>query len=100
MIELLAGPLMGDFLSIEAEEDDAGAGAGPHGGELILALDPQRFRPDGGHLNHAEKLFARLANEEGVRLPGERRLKSRAVTQRKGIAIPKSLHETILGLLG
>jgi delta1-piperideine-2-carboxylate reductase len=100
MIELIAGPLIGDFLSIEAEEDDAGTGAGPHGGELILALDPALFRPDGGHLDHAEKLFARLANEQNVRLPGDRRLKSRAVTQEKGIAIPKSLHETILGLIG
>jgi delta1-piperideine-2-carboxylate reductase len=99
MIELLAGPLIGDFLSIEAEEDDAGAGAGPHGGELILALDPARFRPDGGHLDHAEKLFAALADEQ-VRLPGDRRARNRILTQQNGITIPKSLHESILGLLG
>ena len=34
MVELLAGPLIGDLLSFEAQQDDAGKGAAPHGGEL------------------------------------------------------------------
>ncbi|HBK46249.1 MAG TPA: oxidoreductase, partial [Xanthomonadaceae bacterium] len=43
MIELLAGPLIGDLTSAESLAFDAGAGASPRHGELILALDPQRF---------------------------------------------------------
>ena len=43
MVELLCGPLIGDFLSIEAQADDAGRGGPPKGGELIMALDPAKF---------------------------------------------------------
>ena len=99
MIELLAGPLLGDFLSLEAEEDDAGAGAAPHGGELIMALDPRRFGDPQGYLEHAEKLFARIASEGHARLPGDRRVENRVMTAKEGIAIPKSLHDAILDLM-
>lgn len=43
MVELLAGPLIGDMTSAESLAWDNGAGGLPYGGELILALDPQRF---------------------------------------------------------
>jgi len=99
MIELIAGPLIGDFLSIEAEDDDAGAGAAPHGGELIIALDPRRFGDPQGYLDHAEKLFAMIAGEGRSRLPGDRRSHNRKRTAREGIVIPQSLHESIQSLM-
>jgi len=43
MIELLAGPLIGDLTSAQSLAHDAGAGASPFHGELILAFDPRRF---------------------------------------------------------
>lgn len=43
MVELLAGPLIGDMTSAESLAWDNGAGGLPYGGELILALDPVRF---------------------------------------------------------
>jgi LDH2 family malate/lactate/ureidoglycolate dehydrogenase len=43
MVELLAGPLIGDMTSAESLAWDNGAGGLPYGGELILALDPTRF---------------------------------------------------------
>lgn len=43
MVELLAGPLIGDMTSAESLAWDEGAGGLPYGGELILALDPTRF---------------------------------------------------------
>jgi delta1-piperideine-2-carboxylate reductase len=99
MIELLAGPLIGDFLSIEAEEDDAGTGAAPHGGELIIALDPRRFGDPQGYFDHAEKLFAAILSDGRSRLPGDRRIANRERTKKEGIAIPQSLHESILALM-
>lgn len=96
MVELLAGPLIGEFLSLEAEDDDAGAGAAPHGGELILALDPARFGDPDRFSDHAERLFAAILGQDGARLPGQRRYESRKLTTTGGIAIPRSLHETIL----
>lgn len=101
MIELLAGPLIGDVLSFEAgERDKAGTGA-PCGGELVLALDPARLAPGGDRgapLRHGEKLFERILAQEGTRLPSARRYAARARTAREGIAIPPGLRDTLRGL--
>src|SRR5690625_1744023 len=43
MIELIAGPLIGDLTSLESLRHDDNVGASPYHGELVLALDPQRF---------------------------------------------------------
>ena len=43
MVELLAGPLIGDMTSKESLAYDDGTGSSPYGGELIIALDPERF---------------------------------------------------------
>ena len=40
MVELLAGPLIGDRLSIDAREELGGTSNMPIGGEMILAIDP------------------------------------------------------------
>ncbi len=99
MVELLAGPLIGEFLSLESAEDDAGKGGPPKGGELIIALDPAKFGDPDGFLAHGEKLFTEILAQDGTRLPGERRFNSRKKTADEGIFIPESLHQEILGLL-
>jgi delta1-piperideine-2-carboxylate reductase len=99
MVELLAGPLIGDLLSFEAKEDDAGAGAAPHGGELILALDPRRFGDPAGHLERGERLFAAILEQPGTRLPGARRLANRERTAKEGITVPKSLYDSIIAVM-
>ncbi len=99
MVELIAGPLIGEFLSFEAAEDDAGNGGPPKGGELVLALDPARFGDPQGFLAHGEKLFEAILAQDGTRLPGARRFVNRENTPNTGIEIPKSLHETITGLM-
>lgn len=96
MIELLAGPLIGEFLSFESQQDDAGAGGPPKGGELILALDPARFGNAESYLAHGERLFEALLEQEGTRLPGERRFRNRELTPESGIEIPMSLYKTIM----
>ncbi|MEL6421404.1 MAG: Ldh family oxidoreductase [Pseudomonadota bacterium] len=98
MIELLAGPLIGEHLSFEAKEDDRGAGGPPKGGELILALDPRHFGDPDGFIDHGEALFARIMAEEGPRLPGMRRYAARAETPTTGITIPEALHREIVQL--
>ena len=98
MVDLLAGPLLDEVASIEATAEDNGDGGPATGGELILALDPLHF---GGAaaLERAERMFAAMEAQEGVRLPGARRLAARQQTPEHGAAIPASLHQTILGLL-
>jgi len=96
MIELLAGALIGDLFSYEStEKDTAGTGA-PFGGEFVLAIDPGTFNADGGHFAHAEQLFEQLLSQEGTRLPGGKRHRTRQ--QQSDIVIPESLHTTLLEL--
>ena len=99
MVELLAGPLIGEFLSTESLEDDAGKGGPPKGGELILALDPAKFGDPDRFLDHAERLFSDILDQSGTRLPGQRRVENRVLTQNEGISIPQSLFDEIQALL-
>lgn len=68
MVDLLAGPLIGELTSLETGEQDVGEGPSI-GGQLILAFAPERL---GGAdaLAHGERLFEELLSEPGVRLPG------------------------------
>ena len=43
MVELIAGPLIGDLTSADSLSWDAGSKSSLYHGELIIALDPQRF---------------------------------------------------------
>jgi delta1-piperideine-2-carboxylate reductase len=99
MVDLLAGPLIGEVSSWESGEEDNGDGGPATGGELILALDPARFGADDA-VGRAERLFASLLEMEGVRLPGDRRIAARKRTPNEGVEIPATLHATILQLIG
>jgi delta1-piperideine-2-carboxylate reductase len=90
MIELLAGPLLGESLSIEAAETDQPDGGPPRGGEFILAIDPARTRGDAGWANHSERLFSEIAAQEGARLPGQGRAARRARIATQGIEITEA----------
>lgn len=102
MVELLAGPLVGDVLSYEAGEDDKAQTGAPCGGELIIAIDPARCVKDGNRakqLAHGERLFERIVAQEGARLPSDRRYLARERTVKEGIVVPKSLHDSLQLLL-
>ena len=98
MIDLLAGPLIGEAFSAEAGRGDNGDGGPAVGGELILAIDPAGMGTGAGALDHAEQLFAEMTEQEGVRLPGDRRLKARSSTPAEGIQVPQSLYKKIVEL--
>lgn len=99
MVELLAGAMIGEFLSIESIEDDGGKGGPPKGGELMIAIDPARHGDPDGFLLRGEKLFEAILAQEGTRLPGSRRFESRMKTVEIGIDIPQSLYQSIVNLL-
>ncbi|MCL4106673.1 UNVERIFIED_CONTAM: hypothetical protein GTU68_009807 [Idotea baltica] len=99
MVELLAGAMIGQFLSIESQEDDGGKGGPPKGGELMIAIDPARHGDADGFLVRGEKLFEAILAQDGTRLPGSRRFENRIKTVETGIHIPMSLHQSILELI-
>jgi LDH2 family malate/lactate/ureidoglycolate dehydrogenase len=100
MIELMAGPLIGDLLSSESMAFDAGVGAAPCHGELILTFDPAVFlgAEAGQHLLRAEKMFDAIV-EQGARLPSQRRYEARARSLAEGVRIPRPLYEDLRALL-
>ncbi|VEA73047.1 putative dehydrogenase [Serratia rubidaea] len=99
MVELLAGPLIGDMTSKESLAFDNQTGSSPYGGELIIAMDPQRFlgEQQATYLAHAETLFSDM-QQQGARLPGERRFRQRPLSEQHGIELPQALYEEIEAL--
>lgn len=98
MIELLAGPLIGERTSPEAKAADLDDGGPPRGGEFILALDPARFGDPHGWADRAERLFGEILSQDGVRLPGDARRARRARILADGVTLPAGFHATLRGL--
>ena len=101
MIELLAGPLIGDLTSMESKAIDGGVDATPMHGELLIAIDPRVFTGEDAskHSQRAEVLLKGVG-AQGARLPSQRRYEARQRTLSSGkVSIPKALYEEILLLL-
>lgn len=100
MVELIAGPLIGDLTSAESLALDAGAGSSPIGGELIIAIDPEGFLGAAAaeHMQRAEAVFEGITGQ-GARLPSLRRFEARARTLASGVKVPRPLYDDIRRLL-
>ena len=86
------------MLSYEAGERDKAKTGAPCGGELIVAIDPVRCVANGNRIaqiEHGEKLFAKILEQEGTRLPSDRRYEARRRTAISGVAVPKSLYDNL-----
>ena len=65
----------------------------------MIAIDPDRcHRHGGGGLAHAETLFAAILEQDGTRLPSQRRFEARSQTASEGITIVQSLYDTLVNL--
>ncbi|WP_287979402.1 Ldh family oxidoreductase [Sphingomonas sp.] len=97
MVELIAGPLIGDLTSAESLAADAARGGSPIGGELIVAIDPAGFLGDAvaTHLARAEDMFAAI-EAQGARLPGSRRHAARQHSLVHGVTLSRALYDDIL----
>ncbi|WOC14723.1 Ldh family oxidoreductase [Pseudochrobactrum sp. MP213Fo] len=101
MIELLAGPFIGDRTSRQSAAFDQGARAAPCHGELIIAFNPDLMSAVAGKPiadDGAEDLFARIT-AQGARLPGERRYQARKRSAENGIKVPKALYNKIKAMI-
>lgn len=97
MIELMAGPMIGDRTSHSSARFDAGHQAAPCHGELIIALNPGLLGRT-GDVENAERMLNAISGQ-GARLPGSRRHALRARHDREGIPVRKALYERILQLM-
>ena len=65
---------------------------------MIIAIDPVRCVENGdrvAQLKHSEMLFSLMLEQDGARLPSDRRYEARERTAKEGIKVPVSLHERI-----
>ena len=101
MVELLAGPLIGDMTSRESIDWDGGRGGSPLGGELIIAIDPKGFLGDllPENQERAEAMFAAITGQ-GARLPSARRYAARQVSMADGVEISTDLYRDVTALNG
>ena len=99
MVELLAGPLIDDMISMESKAFDGGLGTTPCHGELILIFDPSVFLGDalGRNLARAEMLFDAIIGQD-ARLPSQRRYEARLNSLRDGVTVPRPLYDELMAL--
>ncbi|OXT00721.1 oxidoreductase [Notoacmeibacter marinus] len=91
MIELLAGAMLGEFMSREALDFMGGGALLPRHGALIVAFDPATFAARSGRdpLAEGEKLLTAFG-AQGARLPSQRRFAARAKSLAEGIALTEA----------
>ena len=100
MVELIAGPLIGEPTSRAAAALDNGDGGPPLGGELLIAMSPEVFTSGlaGDWHEQAEALFDQAREQPGVRLPSDRRHAARQRSEQSGVEVPDALLQELAGL--
>ena len=96
MVELLAGPLIGQAMSFDSSEASTARGPLSLAGGFIVAFDPTALSPHDDpavQADHAERLFARILEQDGTRLPSDRRVAARERTTTHGVTTSRTLYE-------
>lgn len=95
MVEILTAGLTGSNYAFQASSFFDAEGPPPGIGQLFLLLNPAAF--SAGFGDHLEVLMTHMLEQEGVRLPGARRLEIRARAKAEGVGIPLALYEELVG---
>ena len=98
MVEIMAAVLPGAALAVEASSLFAPEGPSPRIGQSFLVMDPVATAGD-GFTDRIDALLRVITEQEGVRLPGDRRLSLEASARAKeSVALPDPLLEQLYGL--
>jgi len=99
MVEILCAALAGGRFGWEASSFLDDKGDSPGVGQVLLALDPMAFAGP-GFLTRMGELAGTMTSEDGVRLPGDRRLIARAKAAAEGLTLAPALLAEINVLAG
>ena len=90
LVDVMCGGVAGSNFSFEASGFGGMAGGPPNVGQVILAIDPL---PTAGaeFVERIETELTAMTSQPGVRLPGDRRLASRAEAAERGVDVPVDL---------
>ncbi|AJY45919.1 Ldh family oxidoreductase [Martelella endophytica] len=99
MIELLAGPLIGDMTSAQSLAFDEGAKVTPCHGELVIALDPKSFlgAAAAAEITGGEALFDAISGQN-ARLPSARRYAARRRNQGRDMPVRRAVLDDLHAL--
>ena len=100
MVDLLAGPLIGEVSSWEAGEEDNGDGGPATGGELILALRPEPLRRRRTRSSGASGCSPVCWRWRAPACPATAASRRAAARRTEGTEIPAALHARIVELIG
>ncbi|MES2294838.1 MAG: Ldh family oxidoreductase [Pseudomonadota bacterium] len=98
IVEILCGALAGSQFGWEASGFMDTKGGPPRSGQFLIALSPAHFAGASFAARMTELVDA-IASD-GARLPGDRRLASRARAAKDGLSIGDDLHAQIVSLAG
>lgn len=98
MVEILAAAVTGSKFGWEASSFLDAEGGPPDVGQLIIAIDPSAFGQS--FPARMAALASAMNDEPGVRLPGSKRLRNRAIAEKEGVVVAPALLGEIRNLAG
>lgn len=99
IVEILCGALTGGHYGWEASSFLDDQGPSPAVGQVLLALDAEALSA-GLFSSRMSDLLATMGSEDGVRIPGDRRLARRVHAKAHGLELAAPLHATLAALAG
>jgi (2R)-3-sulfolactate dehydrogenase (NADP+) len=98
VVELLVTTLTGAHFGAEADTFFKAEGNQPRLGQVFIVIDPEALGGQAVYSERIEALVLAMLADEGVRLPGQRRIQLLATAQQAGVDVPQSTWDAIRAL--
>ena len=100
MVELLAAALTGGDFSFDFSWEQHPGAQTPRTGQLLIVMDPSAGNSGAGFARRAEDLVLAMRAAGQSRMPGERRYRQRAQSDREGIVLDAATWQRLQELAG
>lgn len=98
VVELLVTSLTGAHFGAEADTFFKPEGNQPRLGQVFIVIDPQALGGQTVYNERVEALISAMLSDEGVRLPGQRRIQLVESAKQRGLDLPQSVIDAIRAL--
>ena len=98
VVELLVTTLTGAHFGAESDTFFKPEGNQPQLGQVFIVIDPKALGGDAVYAERIEALLTAMLSDEGVRLPGQRRIQLLEAAKQTGLNVPQSVLDTIHAL--
>jgi (2R)-3-sulfolactate dehydrogenase (NADP+) len=95
MVELLVAALLGSQFGFEASSFFQDEGNAPRLGQAFLVIDPEAFAGTSSFARRIEVIISEMLIDEGVRLPGARRLQLEKLAHLNGLEVNQELYQQL-----